>query len=210
MKNLLLIAAPAGGKGTISSELEKDFGYVHISTGDLIREIDETTPLGQQVKACMDVGAFVDDNIVLSLLKEKILTIKNKPFVLEGFPRSIKQAKELEEFFEELNISLDMVIFIDVSYDTALKRSLGRVTCPNCHESFNIYFKKPKIEDVCDKCGTRLIKRSDDTEETFKNRYETFQKLTLPLLEFYEKKGILKKVGEKDTYNSIVSEIQND
>ena len=208
MKNILFIAPPAGGKGTISEALEDEFGYKHISTGDLIREIDEESEIGKKVQECMKVGAFVDDEIVLSLLKEKLLEIGDNPFVIDGFPRSITQAEELDELFKNINKTLDTVIYIDIDYDTCLKRAIGRISCPNCHATFNEFFKKPKIENVCDECGTKLTKRVDDNEETFAKRFKVFEENTLPLVEYYRKKGILFTVDKDNTYEKIKGEIK--
>ena len=210
MKNLLLMAPPAGGKGTISEMLEKDYGYVHISTGDLIREIDPETPLGKEITECIKKGAFVDDNLVLSLLKKELDKHTGKPFVLDGFPRNMTQVKEITEFFHKYDIKLEHVIYIDVDYDTCLKRALGRIMCPNCHASFNEYFMKPKLDGVCDECGTKLEKRVDDNEESFKSRYEVFHNLTLPVLKHYEKEGLLIKVNKDNVFEKIVSVIEND
>ncbi len=208
MKNILFIAPPAGGKGTIGEQLEDEFGYEHVSTGDLIREIDEESEIGKQVQKCMKVGKFVDDRIVLSLLKKKLLEMDNKPFILDGFPRSITQAKELDELFEKINKKIDLVIFIDIDYDTCLKRAIGRVSCPNCHETYNIFFRKPKIENVCDECGTELVKRIDDNEESFEKRFKTYEKNTLPLVDFYKEKGILVTVDKNNTYEKVRNEIK--
>lgn len=210
MKNLLLMAPPAGGKGTISDLLVKEFGYVHISTGDLIREVDPETELGKEITECIKTGSFVDDNVVLSLLKKELDKQSGKPFILDGFPRNMVQVEEITEFFEKYNISLDQVIYIDVDYDTCIKRALGRITCPNCHDTFNEFFKKPKIDGVCDNCGTKLEKRVDDNEESFRSRYEVFQNLTLPVVEHYESLGMLVRVDKDNAYEKIVSVIQND
>jgi len=211
MKNILFIAPPAGGKGTISDNLVKDFNYVHISTGDLIREIDEKSEIGKMVQECMKTGKFVDDNIVLSLLKEKLLKLDiEQPFVIDGFPRSIIQAEELNDLLNKIDRKLDLVIYIDIDYDTCLKRAIGRISCPNCHATFNEFFKKPKEKDVCNECGAKLIKRIDDNEESFEKRYKTFEENTLPLVEYYEKKSMLVRVGKENTYEEVIRVIKND
>jgi len=210
MKNILLMAPPAGGKGTISDLLVKNFGYVHISTGDLIREIDPNSKLGKEITKCIDNGEFVDDNLVLNLLKAELDKQKDKPFVLDGFPRNMVQVKEFTEFCEKNKINLDQVIYIDVDYDTCLKRALGRIMCPNCHTSFNKFFKKPKIENVCDNCGTKLEKRVDDDVESFEKRFEVFHNLTVPVLKHYESLGMLVRTDSDNAYEKIVSVIKND
>ncbi len=209
MKNVLFIAPPAGGKGTQSEMLVENFDYIHISTGDLLRELDKTTPLGKMVESLLKEGKMIDDDIVLDLLKGKMETLNGRPFILDGFPRNIAQAESLELLLKDLNLSLDAVIELDVPYDVLLKRAIGRVTCPKCKATFNTFFKKPQIEGICDKCGSELIHRSDDTEETFKVRYDTYVELTMPLIDFYKDRGSYVKVDGLDgTYDSVVSVVQ--
>lgn len=209
MKNVLFIAPPAGGKGTQSEMLVENFGYIHISTGDLLRELDKTTPLGKMVESLLKEGKMIDDDIVLDLLKGKMETLNGRPFILDGFPRNIAQAESLELLLKDLNLSLDAVIELDVPYDVLLKRAIGRVTCPKCKATFNTFFKKPQIEGICDKCGSELVHRSDDTEETFKVRYDTYVELTMPLIDFYKDRGSYVKVDGLDgTYDSVVSVVQ--
>lgn len=211
MKNILFIAPPAGGKGTQSDALVEEYGYVHISTGDLLRELDKDSPLGKEVNELISAGKFVSDEIVLELLKKKLESLEGKPFILDGCPRNLKQAEILESMFQELGISLDLVIELDVPYDVTLKRAIGRISCPNCKSTYNKFFKKPLNEGVCDKCGSVLQSRQDDDEETYKVRYNTYLEATAPLIEFYKARGKLVKVdGINNTYESIVSVIKND
>lgn len=212
MKNILFIAPPAGGKGTQSDALVEKFGYIHISTGDLLRNIDKQSELGIKVNDLIAKGALVDDSIVLELLKNKLLTLKETDcFILDGFPRNLAQAESLDKLLSEIGQSLDIVVELDVPYDTCLKRAIGRISCPKCKAIYNKYFKKPQTENVCDKCGSTLESRLDDNEETFKTRFDTYNKSTAPLIEYYEQKGILVKIdGINDTFNKIVSVLNND
>lgn len=206
MKNVLFIAPPAGGKGTISDALVENFGYIHISTGDLLRELDKSTPLGKEVDELLKTGKLLDDDLVLKLFKEKLSTIGDTPFILDGCPRNLAQAQKCDEIFEDLGLSLDVVIELEVPFDIIEKRALGRVNCPRCKATFNTFFKKPQIEDVCDKCGNGLIHRDDDNEETFKIRYDVYIEQTEPIKEFYKNKGIFEVVdGVEGTYDSVVS-----
>lgn len=208
MKNVLFIAPPAGGKGTISEALEENFGYVHISTGDLLRSLDKSTPLGKEVNERLKTGGLLDDELVLRLLKEKLQTLDGQPFILDGCPRNIAQAYECEKIFEELNLSLDVVIGLTVPYDVVLKRAVGRVTCEECKAIFNKYTKPPVQEGICDKCGGTLVHRSDDNEETFKVRYDTFVEQTKPIVDFYKKANKYVEVdGLEGTYDAVVSVI---
>lgn len=210
MKNILFIAPPAGGKGTQSDALVENFGYIHISTGDLLRDVDKNSSLGKEINELISKGLLVSDEIVLKLLKEKLMTLKSDDaFILDGFPRNIKQAESLDELLSELNRTLDAVIELNVDYDTLLKRAIGRVTCPNCKQTYNTFFKPPIEDGLCDNCKVELIHRSDDNEETFKTRYDTYLESTMPLIKFYKEKGILTSVdGINNTYEAIKSVIK--
>ena len=165
MKNVIIIAAPAGGKGTISDMLKNKYGYEHISTGDLLRE--EANNNLDIAKAITD-GKLVTDDVVFGLLSNKLKTIQGKQFILDGWPRNIEQNEMTIKLFQDLGINNYIVIYLDVDYNTSMMRSLGRVTCPKCGKSYNINFDKlkPKVDNICDDCGSLLSKRSDDNEET--------------------------------------------
>lgn len=212
MKNILFIAPPAAGKGTQSDLLVQKYGYVHISTGDLLRNIDPQSDLGKEVNELIKMGKLVDDRIVLELLKEKLLSLKSSEhFILDGFPRNLTQAKELEELLSKLNMSLDLVISLNVPYDIALKRALGRLNCPNCKATYNKFFKPSKVKDICDVCGSALVSRTDDNPETFKVRYDAYLESTMPLIDYYKNAGKLVEVdGVNNTFEKIVSVINDD
>ncbi len=211
MKNILFIAPPNGGKGTESEKLVENFGYIHISTGDLLRDMDKSTPLGQEISSLMASGKLVSDELIFELLKEKLSTLDGKPFILDGCPRNIHQANMLEDLLDNLHLSLDAVIYLDVPYDILLKRALGRVSCPECKSVYNTYFKAPKENGICDKCGGALIHRDDDSEETFKVRFDTYMESTKPLVDFYKKSGKLYSVnGVEDVHDEVVRVIKND
>lgn len=214
MKNVLFIAPLAGGKGTQSDLLVEKYGYVHISTGDLLRNVNPESELRKEIEKIILSGALVPDEIVVNLLKDKLLTIKeNEPFVLDGFPRNIEQAKKLEVLLKEINRTLDVVIYLDVPYEVSLKRTLGRLSCPKCKATYNKFFKPSKVDGICDKCGTTLIHRPEDNEETFNLRYETYLKETTPLIDYYKNLGKLVSVESnnvEDTFASVVSVAKND
>lgn len=213
MKNIVFIAPPAAGKGTQSDLLVKKYGYVHISTGDLLRnEMSNKTDLGLKIKDLMDNGEFVSDEIVTDLLKNKLATIpEDTGFILDGYPRNIAQAEILNDLLTELNKSLDCVIYLEMSSDVAMKRALGRITCPKCGRGYNKYESvlKPKVEWLCDDCSVELTSRSDDTEETFKTRFNTYILNTNPLLNYYEKVGILKVIDNSGTPEETFSKIES-
>src|SRR5574344_792773 len=171
MKNIIFIAPPAAGKGTISEKLNEKYNYLHISTGDLLRSIvQEKNALGEQIASLISKGEFVPNDIVMQLLENRLRTINtNEQFILDGCPRNIKQVDEVMQIFNKLNITNYTVIYLDIDYDKAMKRTLGRLLCPNCKKGYNEFDNKlkPKVNNICDVCGASLIKRSDDTEATF-------------------------------------------
>ena len=216
MKNIILIAPPAAGKGTLSEMLEEKYGYVHISTGDLLRdEAKRDTELGKKISKILATGELLPDEIVFSLLEERLMQndIK-KGFILDGFPRTIEQAKKYDELSLKLNINLDCVISLNVDYDTLMKRIVGRLVCEYCGSVYNTLtgVNTPKKDGICDKCGKKLYKRSDDNEDSFKTRYETYLEKTKPLLDFYNKKNLLSYVdaNTKESMLQGVMEILND
>ena len=209
MKSVIFIAPPASGKGTQSTYLE-NLGYEHISTGDMLRnEINSGSKLGVEIKELINNGGLVSDEIVIELITNKLASLDNKPFILDGFPRTMNQAISLNDLFTKLNISNYIVIYLDIDESSALKRSLGRMTC-ECGKSYNIYYDnlKPQIEGICDNCHKELVKRNDDNEESFKNRFQTYIKNTEPLLKYYEDLGILNVVDNSSTPDSTFSNIE--
>jgi adenylate kinase len=195
MKNIIFIAPPAAGKGTQSDLLINEYNYSHISTGDLLRtEIANKTSLGLKLEDLMKSGSLIDDDIVTSLLKNTLIKVR-EPFILDGYPRNLKQAVILDELLQELNKKIDLVIYLDVSEEVAIKRATGRISCPKCGRIYHKYFLKPIKDNICDECGTELISRTDDTPETFKVRYQNYVNSTMPLLDYYQNKGLLLKVN---------------
>ncbi len=214
MKNVLFIAPLAGGKGTQSDMLVEKYGYMHISTGDLLRNVDPESDLRKEIEKTILSGALVSDEIVVKLLKDKLLTLKEgQPFVLDGFPRNIEQAQKLEDLLKEINRTLDVVIYLDVPHEVSLKRTLGRLSCPNCKATYNEFYKPSKVDGVCDKCNSSLVHRPEDNEETFELRYATYLKETTPLIDYYKNAGKLVSVESKDvmeTFETVVSVVKND
>ena len=185
---LILLGAPGCGKGTISSLMKNRYGYVHISTGDLIRnEISQNTTLGLCLKDITKKGELISDEIVATLLKNKLSKDKiSDNFILDGFPRTISQAKLLEDIVE-----IDKVIFLDVDYESILQRLSFRRVCSGCNKVFSTQTYK---NQSCDICGGELYKREDDNEDVIKNRFEVYEIQTKPLIDYYKKKNILKTV----------------
>ena len=210
MKNIIFIAPPAAGKGTESELLVKDFGYNHISTGELLRaKQNDGSDLGNCIKDLLSQGKFVDDEIVTEILKDKLVNIDG-PFILDGYPRNINQAEVLENVLSELGLNIGAVIYLNVDVDTAMKRALGRITCPKCNKIYNKYSNdmKPKISGICDKCNISLIGRSDDNEESFKYRFETYLNSTKPLLDYYKGKDLLFVIDKNSTPSETHEEVK--
>ena len=210
IKNVIFIAPPAAGKGTMAKKLSEKYNMPHISTGDLLRDAVDDTKRGQLIKETMNNGGIVSLEIVLELLKERIQKDDcNNGYILDGFPRNITQAVEYDKILNELNRDLGCVIYFDVDYETLVKRIVGRTSCKTCGAIYNelIEGKMPKVKGVCDTCGNILIKREDDNETTFKSRYETYLNETFPLVDYYKNKNVLytvdSTIGEENTFKEI-------
>lgn len=194
MKNIVFIAPPAAGKGTISQLLHEKYGIVNISVGQLLRDVDPESEMGKKIRKTQGEGQLVDNTITGVFLRQRLQKddVKNG-FLLDGFPREMAQVELLEEICEGLEINIDVAIYLSIGYDEALKRTLGRQICPDCKMTYNKLtgFSKPKVEDTCDYCKVRLTTRNDDNEESFKTRFKLFNEKTYPILEYYKTKGIL-------------------
>lgn len=211
MKSIILIAPPAAGKGTQSEMITKKYNIPSISTGDLLRDIvKEESDLGKLVKEKLDNGMLVEDEIVLEILKNRISQSDcANGYILDGFPRTVNQAEKYDEILSDLGLELGHVILLDIDKEIAKKRIVGRVSCPNCKSVFNEMFEetKPLNEGLCDHCNTSLVKRSDDNDETFDQRFNQYLEKTMPLIEFYKNKGVLREVNsginKEYTFKSI-------
>lgn len=198
MKNIIFIAPPAAGKGTQSEWLKEKYNYEHISTGELLRgAIADGTELGKKVDEVIAGGNLVSDDIMIALLKETLVKLPtDRPFILDGFPRTINQAVALNELLSEIGVTELVAIYLNIEEDEAMHRALGRIGCPKCKKGYNIYYEalKPKVENVCDNCGSKLEKRSDDNEESFKHRFQTYIENSAEIITYYKSQGILKEI----------------
>jgi adenylate kinase len=183
----IIFGAPGAGKGTYSTRLKAKLGVEVIAMGDIFRaQVKENSELGKKVKSFVEKGALVPDDIVVEVLKAHLAKVpKGTGIILDGFPRTIEQAKTLEKIFK-----LDVILLLDVPDWIIIERLTSRRVCKNCGTIYNIRFLKPKVEGKCDKCGGELYQRSDDNEEVIKNRLQVYQNQTSPLLVYYKEKKV--------------------
>lgn len=208
--NLIFLGPPGAGKGTQAKRLAALLVVPHISTGDLLRQKKkEDSPLGMQIRKIMASGQLISDEIVIEIVKDRLSRPDCKRgFILDGFPRTISQAEALEKVLEKMGITLDAVVYIDVPEEELIKRISGRRVCENCGEEYHIIFNPPKVDGICDKCGGKLIQREDDKEEVVKKRIEVYNKSTAPLIDYYKKRELLKKIDGLSPIDKVFENIK--
>lgn len=206
---LLIMGRPGAGKGTQAVTIKSHFEIPHISTGDMFRDaIKKETKLGLEAKHYLDSGALVPDEVTIGIVKERLLADDcKKGFLLDGFPRTIAQADALDTFLLENNIKLDAALNVDVAKDVLIERMVGRRICKTCGATYHIKYSKPKVDGICDTCGSKLIQRADDTYETAENRLSVYDKNTAPLLDYYDAKHILKTVNGNQPVDVVFHDI---
>lgn len=206
---LVLIGAPAAGKGTQARKLIAYYGLAYISTGDMLREeVAKGTELGLKAKGIMAAGGLVSDELIIAIVKERIAQDDcKKGFILDGFPRTQVQAEKLDELIGKV----DRAVYIEVADDVLLERLTARETCPVCGASFNKLFNPSKQKGICDECGAALTQRKDDTYEAGLARLKTFHDQSEPLVDYYRKQGVLLEVdglaGIDEVANAIIKEL---
>ena len=207
---LVLLGAPGSGKGTQAKQLDTEFDWPQISTGDLLRSaVAAGTELGKKAKATMEAGNLVSDELVLGLIEERIAKPDAKDgFILDGYPRNRAQAEDLDRVLRRLNIKLDAAVLMDVNFDILMKRLTGRRTCSNTGALLNIYFSPKADLDACIEGGGELIQRADDNEDTIRNRLEVYQSQTAPLIDFYRDQGLLKTVVAEGAIDSVYAALK--
>lgn len=201
---------PGAGKGTQAEKINEKFNIPHISTGDMFRlAIKEGTELGKKAKGYLDEGALVPDEVTNGIVEERLSKEDCKGgFLLDGFPRTIPQAKALQKITTKLNQKLDYVIHVEVPEEKLLERLTGRRVCPTCGTTYHVVYNPPKEEAICDKDGSKLIQREDDSIETVQKRLAVNVEQTKPLLDFYEEQGILVTVNGDQAIDDVFEEIQ--
>jgi len=205
--NIILLGCPGAGKGTQAKLIEKKYGIPQISTGDILREeVKKETKLGKEVKKYMDKGELVPDEVVIKIVEKRLKECK-KGFILDGFPRTIIQATELDKILSKIGRRIDAVINIDVGEDEVIRRLAYRRSCRKCGAVYNLIYNPPKNNEVCDFCNEPLYQRDDDREEVVKRRFTVYKRTTEPLIDFYRKKGVLYTVNGERKVEEVFSEI---
>ena len=206
---IILLGPPGAGKGTQAAGIVEKYNIPHISTGDIFRKnIKEGTDLGKKAKEYMDQGLLVPDELTVGLVTDRI-TQKDceKGFMLDGFPRNVSQAEQLDAFLKEANIELTDVVNIEVDKGILVSRAVGRRICKSCGATYHIEFNAPKTEGVCNVCQGELYQRADDNEETVSKRIQVYLDETKPLADYYTKKGIICNINGEQSIDKVFEDI---
>ena len=205
---IILLGPPGAGKGTQAKSISNKYSIPHISTGDIFRKnISENTPLGIEAKSYMDNGQLVPDEVTINMVKDRLQQEDCKQgYLLDGFPRTVSQAEALQDFLDSRNESLDTALLIEVPRDFILERMTGRRVCPSCGASYHIKFNTA-ANGKCELCGSDVVQRKDDTEETVKERLDVYEKQTQPLIDFYKDKNLLSTVDGTQAINKVFESI---
>ena len=208
---IVFMGPPGAGKGTQAEKIIETYQIPHISTGDMFRKaIKDQTELGMEAKRYMDQGALVPDHVTIGIVKDRLSESDCKSgFLLDGFPRTVDQAKALDEILTSLDSKIDYVINIDVDLDILKERLTGRRICRSCGATYHMVFNPPAVAGTCDKCGGELYQRKDDNEETVGNRLDVYVSQTKPLLDYYSLAGNLVNINGQQSIDLVFEEIQN-
>lgn len=212
---IILLGAPGAGKGTQAKSISNKYNIPHISTGDIFRKnISERTPLGIEAKKYIDNGQLVPDELTIDIIKSRLVEEDcENGYLLDGYPRTVEQAKALDVFLNEREANLDTALLIKVPREFILERMTGRRVCPSCGASYHVKFNPPKNEGICDICGSDIIQRDDDTEITVNKRLDIYEAQTLPLIEYYKSRDLLSEVDGTQAINDVfesVSKVLNE
>jgi adenylate kinase len=207
--NIILLGPPGAGKGTQAARLQANRGMIQMSTGDMLREARASgSPIGEKVKAIMDAGELVSDEIVTALIGERLDSARSQGAIFDGFPRTQAQAEALDLLLAERGQNLDHVIELVVDEDELVRRIVGRFTCANCGAPYHDEFKRPAVDGVCDVCGsTEFKRRPDDNEQTVRTRMAEYRAKTAPILPYYEAKVLVRRVDGMASVEEVAAQI---
>ena len=207
--NLIILGPPGAGKGTQAQLLERDRGFIQLSTGDMLRAtVAEGTGIGQKAKAIMDRGELVPDPVMVQIIADKLDELADQPFILDGFPRTQGQAESLDALLTEKRKALSFVLQLKIEDTILVERVVGRFTCSNCGEGYHDTFKLPAKNGICDRCGgIEFKRRSDDNEDAMRARLVAYHAQTAPLIDYYRSKGILVSVDGEAPFDAVTAEI---
>ena len=199
------LGPPGAGKGTQARDLAQEWGVLHLATGDMLREaVAAGSPLGREAKDYMDRGALVPDDVIIRMMGERLGRAEaRRGFILDGFPRTIAQAEALGTLLKDLGLTLDTVVYFDVSEPELLRRLTGRRVCRKCGHTYHLVSNPPKRPGVCDACGGELYQREDDSEATVRNRLDVYRRQTSPLLDYYRQRHMLTTVSGEGAVAAI-------
>jgi adenylate kinase len=204
-KNLVFLGSPGSGKGTQAVKLAQKFDLAHVSTGDILRHaVSEGTRLGKKAERYMKNGELVPDRLLIDLIEFKVASGElNDGFILDGFPRTVPQARSLKEMFDKNGVSLEAVVLFQVTDEEAVKRISGRWFCPKCQATYNYPSNLPHREGVCDHDGAELQRRPDDEESVVRNRLEVYKKQTRPIEDFYREESVLTEIKAEGSPDEV-------
>jgi adenylate kinase len=208
--NLVLLGPPGAGKGTQASRIVAEYGIPHVSTGDILRgAVKNQTAMGLEAKKYMDAGNLVPDSVVIGIVKDRLQEGDTaKGFLMDGFPRTIPQAEALDSALDDLDRAITKVLVVLVDEEDLVARLSGRRVCRSCQTPFHVMFNQPRAEGVCDKCGGELYQRDDDTEATVRNRLEVYRNQTEPLIDYYDRAGVVARIDGAKTPEEVYADVQ--
>ena len=208
--NLLIIGAPGTGKGTMSEKLVKDYDLCHISTGDMLREsVAEGTPVGLLAQEYMSAGRLVPDSVIHEIILERLgKPDLEKGFLMDGYPRTLAQAEDLDDILKQLDKKIDAVLNLNLDEEIIIERICGRRSCPNCKAIYHIKNMPPKQEGVCDVCGSELVSRKDDNVESLNVRLQAYHEQTSPVIDYYQNQDLVSDINADQEVDDCYSDIK--